>query len=123
MFNCADFEVTNPGDALQFDLDLKNERWMKFQSLVEQWKKERGARSSISEAAILNPYQRIIGMGEDAVPMILQQLKSEGDQPDQWFWALRVITDANPVDPADQGDFPKMAQAWLKWGEDNDYAG
>jgi len=62
-------------------------------------------------------------MGESAVPAILAQLKAEGDEPDQWFWALRMMTGENPVKPEDQGDFLAMARAWITWGEIKNYAG
>jgi hypothetical protein len=78
--------------------------------------------SSITEMSILPAYQKIIGMGEDAVPLILAELKSEGDDPDQWFWALIAITEENPVKPEDQGNFRKMAQAWFQWAEAEGYA-
>ncbi len=103
-------------------IDSSSENWVKFQGLVEQWRNERGARSSITEAAGMPAYQKIIGMGALAVPLLLTQLKSEGGEPDQWFWALRAITDANPVKPEDQGNFRKMAKAWLQWGEENVHA-
>jgi hypothetical protein len=103
-------------------IDAKTKNWIKFQRLVDQWRSERGAMSSITEMSVLPSYQTIIGMGEEAVPLILVQLKSEGDDPDQWFWALRAITAANPIKPEDQGNFRKMAQAWLKWAEDEGYA-
>ena len=79
--------------------------------------------SSITEMAMLPPYQSIIGMGEEAIPLILAQLKSEGDEPDQWFWALAAITGANPISAEDKGNFAKMAQAWFNWAEDAGYAG
>ncbi len=99
-------------------MDPATKRRLRFQRLVEEWRRERGAMSSITEMAMLHPYQSIIGMGEEAIPLILAQLRSEGDEPDQWFWALRAITDANPVRPEDQGDLAKMAQAWLKWADE-----
>jgi hypothetical protein len=105
-----------------FVIDAASAHWIKFQELYQEWQKERGARSSITETSMMPAYQSIIGMGQDAVPLILRQLRLEGDQPDQWFWALRSITTANPVDPRDQGNFPKMAEAWLRWGEET-YAG
>ena len=95
----------------------------RFQHLADEWRRERGAMSSITEMAMLPSYQKIIGMGDAAIPLILTELKSEGDDPDQWFWALGAITGANPVSPEDQGDFVKMAQAWLKWSEDEGHAG
>lgn len=100
----------------EFQRCLKDQNLLsKFQNLVEAWKRERGARSSITQAAALDSYQKIIGMGPDAVPLLIAQLKSEGDKPDQWFWALRAITTQNPVRPEDRGNFPKMARAWIEW--------
>ncbi|HKN71524.1 MAG TPA: hypothetical protein VJX30_10860 [Terriglobales bacterium] len=106
----------------QYFVDEKIKNWIKFQGLVDLWRRERGAMSSITEMSILPAYQKIIGMGEDAVPLILAELKSEGDDPDQWFWALIAITEENPVKPEDQGNFRKMAQAWFQWAEAEGYA-
>jgi hypothetical protein len=103
--------------------DPAAKRWMKFQELSREWRAKRGATSSITAMSTLEAYQKIIGMGESAVPLILAQLKAEGDEPDQWFWALRMITGANPVLPADQGNFRAMAQAWIAWSESEEYAG
>jgi len=80
---------------------------------------ERGASSSITKAIMAPSYQAIIGMGEPAVALILAQLRAEGDDPDQWFWALECITGENPIKPEDQGDSAKMAQAWLTWDTEN----
>ena len=115
--------TTPVSTAIDYIIDGRSSKWIKFQNLAKHWRSERGARSSITEAAMLQPYQSIIGMGEDAIQPIILQLKSEGDDPDQWFWALRAVTGVNPVNHQDQGDFTKMAQAWIKWAEDNGYAG
>lgn len=104
-------------------IDSKAKQWAQFQELVKEWKAVRGATSSITEMSMLKPYQRIIAMGDGVVPLILAQLRSEGEEPDQWFWALRILTDVNPVKPEDQGDFLAMAKAWIEWGESNVYAG
>ena len=98
-------------------------KWVQFQDFANEWKTKRGSTSSITQMSVLEPYQKIIGLGEDAVPFILAQLKSEGDEPDQWFWALKMITGANPVLPEQQGDFRAMAKAWITWGENQQYAG
>lgn len=90
-----------------------------FQQLVKQWRKERGATSSIIEMAMCPSYQRIMAMGEKALPFIFRQLQIEGDEPDMWFWALKLITNDDPVDIADQGNMCKMAQAWLGWAQKN----
>lgn len=86
-----------------------------FEHLRHQWYRERGASSSIVEAAMCPAYQRIIAMGQDAVPLILRQLESEEDQPDMWFWALRVLINADPVSDDDRGDVVAMARTWLSW--------
>ena len=98
-------------------------RWFKFRNLAEDWRAQRGIRSSITTMSMMPAYQSIIGMGEDAIPLIVAQLRAEGDDPDQWFWALKAITQADPVSPEDRGDFAKMAQAWIQWAEDEGYVG
>ncbi len=60
-------------------------------------------------------------MGQPAVPLLLGQLKSERDDPDQWFWALCAITGCQPVPEEDLGEFVKMARHWLAWGARNGY--
>jgi hypothetical protein len=89
----------------------------KFDELALQWRNERGARASVADMAMLPAYQKIIGMGKDAIPMILTELKAEGHAPDHWFWALAAITQENPVPPKSRGKMVEMANAWLEWGQ------
>jgi hypothetical protein len=103
--------------ALDFEVGVPN--WLKFQQLVRQWKSEVGASSSITKAIMAKPYHAIIGMGPEALPLIFAQLRSEGNDPDQWFWALESITGENPTRPEDRGDYLKMAQSWLEWDKEN----
>ena len=86
-----------------------------FQQLASQWRIERGATSSITQMAMCSSYQRIIGMGGKAIPLILRQLENEGDDPDHWFWALQAITREDPVPQEAQGNMREMARAWLDW--------
>ena len=97
------------------------EEWLEFQCLVAEWRTQRGIMSSISEAAMCSAYQRIIGMGQIAVPFMLRALQSEGDEPDQWFWALKAITRDDPIADVDRGDFVAMARSWLRWGKEKGY--
>lgn len=90
---------------------------VRFHRLTRQWKNERGAQATAAAMAALPGYQKIIGMGPDALPFILAQLKSEGDTPDHWFWALAAISDENPVPPESRGKLSEMAKAWLAWGQ------
>lgn len=91
---------------------------------MEQWQIERGATSSITEMAACPAYQSIIGMGPTAIPLIIAQLRAEGDEPDQWFWALKAITPGDdPVQDEDRGNYSRMAQSWIQWATNNGYAG
>jgi len=100
--------VTTP----EFDL---HER---FAHLVAQWKEKSRHMSNTAQMAMLKPYQQIIGLGERAVPLILQELQRE---PDHWFWALEAITQANPVPPEAAGRVQQMAEAWIAWGKQQGY--
>jgi len=93
-------------------------RSLMFQCLVAEWRTQRGAMSSITEAALCSAYQRIIGLGPAAVPFIIAELESDGDEPDQWFWALKAITGEDPVREDDRGDFAAMSKSWLEWARD-----
>jgi hypothetical protein len=88
-----------------------------FDLLRAQWHRERGVTSSITAMAMCPAYQGIIGMGPKVIPLIMRQMDSEGDEPDMWFWALRVLTFANPVPDDARGDIVRMARAWLSWGQ------
>lgn len=86
----------------------------KFSRLVEQWRSETAFVSSATDMAMHPAYQAIIGMGEDAVPLLLRELERA---PDHWFWALKAITGADPVPDEVKGQMDGMAQAWLRWGQ------
>jgi hypothetical protein len=122
----AVFEVCDT--AGEYALDSDASRWVKFQCLAQEWRQQSGALSSVTAMAMLRPYQQIIGMGRNAVPFILAELKAEGDDPDQWFWALSTIAEANGLNPPeiqeeDQGDYQRMAQIWINWAGAQGYAG
>jgi hypothetical protein len=90
----------------------------RFHRLAAVWRAETSHLSSSTKMAEHPAYQEIIGLGRQVVPFILADLAK---MPDHWFAALKAITGANPVDPADRGRIDKMAQAWLKWGKENGY--
>ncbi len=90
----------------------------RFRRWRTQWKEQSRYLSNTAQMAMLQPYQRIIGMGTAAVPLILEELRRE---PDHWFWALESITDENPVPPEDAGKVPAMTAAWIRWGIDRGF--
>ena len=90
----------------------------RFRQLAAQWKEQSRHMSNAAQMAMLKPYQQIIGMGEAAVPLILEELQRE---PDQWFWALEAITQENPVPAESAGKVRAMADAWVAWGKRQGY--
>ena len=90
-----------------------------FQLLVQQWHEERSPfSSSLAEMIACPAYLRIIAMGAAALPLILEQLRQEADDPDHWHAALEAITGENPVPEDGQGDTVRMAEAWIAWEEE-----
>ncbi len=85
-----------------------------FDTLALQWRNAVMNVSSPTEMAMHPAYQRIIGMGPDAVPLIIAEMKKS---PDWWFWALRALTGDDPVPEASRGRLAQMTQAWLEWWE------
>ena len=51
-----------------------------FLQLAAQWRRETGMMSLASKMAMHPAYQRIIGMGQPVVPLILRELEREPDQ-------------------------------------------
>ena len=88
-----------------------------FYDLAEEWRESTAVMSSIGDITMHRAYQEIIGLGRDAVTLILRELERE---PDHWFWALKSITGTDPVPSEDRGNISKMRNAWIVWGQDND---
>lgn len=91
----------------------------RFKVLASEWKQDTKFLSNTTTKSMHPAYQKIIGMGEVAVPLILNDLAANG--PDDWFWALHVITDANPITDDIAGNMALMTEAWLKWGSETGY--
>ena len=89
-----------------------------FTELAKQWKTETALLSNMAKKTSHPAYQRIICMGEPAVPLMLKELEKS---PTHWFIALRTITGDNPVKPENRGRILLMAQDWLKWGYAHGY--
>lgn len=88
-----------------------------FNELAAAWKEETKFISSMSEITSHWAYQRIIAMGPVVVPLILKDLKKEGNH---WFAALTALTGENPIAEQDAGIVSKMREAWLQWEKDQD---
>jgi hypothetical protein len=89
-----------------------------FDRLLLTWKEDTAFSSSLTDI-LLNPaYQAIIGLGMEAVPLLLREL---GREPTHLGWALASITRANPVTEQMAGDVVAQAEAWINWGRQNGF--
>lgn len=112
--NTLDSAAISGGDVFaSTDLSSVEKR---FHRLVAEWKDATRFVSSIHDMVCQPAYLQIIGMGKDALPLLVNELRRE---PDHWFVALQAITGANPIPPAVQGDVEEMTRAWLSWAEKN----
>ena len=91
----------------------------RFNKLAKAWKSETELVSKVSKRVMHPAYQKIIGMGQLAIPLILKDLSENG--PDDWFWALTAITDENPITAEMTGNMTAMTEAWLQWGRNAGY--
>ena len=89
-----------------------------FERLADEWERDRPRGVDIAQMTRHPAYQRIIAMGEPAVPWLLHRLATK---PDHWFVALSAITGAKPVAPESRGRIKEMVQAWLDWGSQQGY--
>ena len=74
--------------------------------------------SSVSDIVMHPAYQQIIGMGPTAIPLILREMSIKQGQ---WFWALKSITNEDPVKPEHRGLVAEMSRLWLQWGKARGY--
>lgn len=84
-----------------------------FTTLRDRWREETEFYSSIAKISSNQNYLEIIGMGEQAVPLILRELE---ERPSHWFVALTAILRLDPVPQEFKGDMKKMADIWLEFG-------
>ncbi len=91
----------------------------RFEKLAGQWHEETAYLSSPDAMRIHPAYQRIIGMGLPAVPLLLREMEQ---RPNHWHWALSAITEENPVPPEHFGHLDLIARDWTHWGRAQGYS-
>jgi hypothetical protein len=90
----------------------------RFRRLAAVWNAETAFVSSSSDLVAHPAFQEIVGMGSAIIPLLLGELEN---RTGHWHRALRQITGADPVPPADKGNMDKAAEAWLRWGREQGY--
>jgi hypothetical protein len=87
-----------------------------FNELADTWERATRAESFAHRRSMHPAYQRIVGLGEPAVGLILERMRA---RPGHWFWALNAMTGE---DPATGTTRPSEArEAWLRWGVERGY--
>ncbi len=97
---------------------VSKEARARFDRLAEEWRAAVRYVSSMSQMVTHPAYQRIIGMGTQAIPFLLERLSRE---PNHWFWALKSIAGEDPVSEEERGNLEAMSRAWLSWGRQHGY--
>lgn len=83
-----------------------------YVTLANEWRSDTILESSVERLVMHHAYQRIIGLGPQVVPYILDDLD---ESPDHWFWALTSIVGEDHG--GHQTSIGAAAQAWLAWGK------
>ena len=100
------------GAAIESVLTESDTSWrLRFAKLADNWRTATRRLSSVSQISMHPSYQRIIGMGLPAVPLILHAL---AEKPEHWLWALHSITGEDPA--PENATFSEAVAAWLNWG-------
>lgn len=89
----------------------------RFQRLLRTWHAEVAHLSSTSRRIAHPAFQEIIGMGREAVPLLLREM--ERTKNGHLTSALQAILGVNPVVPEDHGKIAKVAETWLSWAREN----
>jgi hypothetical protein len=85
-----------------------------FKSLADHWRLETAGLSSLIKRVTHPAYQQIIGMGPDAIPLILKELQRA---PGHWFWALEALTRGKVIVGQDAKTLTDLAKSWIDWGK------
>jgi hypothetical protein len=83
---------------------------------VQKWKTDTRHFSSVKAMVSHPSYRRIMGMGKDGVPLLLQELDR---QPNHWLVALNAMTGLDPVPVG--ATLNEAVSAWLNWGREKGY--
>jgi hypothetical protein len=89
-----------------------------FNERADRWEKQTGIHSSPVIRFMHEDYQSIMAKGKEVIPFILNRMKT---RPDDWFWALKHITNHDAAASAGVDSFEGAVDAWLKWGVDNEF--
>ncbi|MDE0106458.1 MAG: hypothetical protein OXN96_01550 [Bryobacterales bacterium] len=108
-----DLPVSTGNSASWQDMSQEQVVGIKFRTLTEQWREQRGFSSSQSEIEACPAYHALLAMGDSVIPLIMEEL--EKGAKDHWFRILELVSSEQPVRYEDRGHYAKMRTAWLDW--------
>ena len=85
-----------------------------FEILKNLWLEETKLSSNVFITLSHPAYLRIIKLGNDILPYILDDLQQNKNH---WFFALNKISGENPVKVEHVGNIDLMANDWINWGK------
>jgi len=104
--------------ATSFPLTRLSRLEEEFEKLSSTWKRETGMLSSSAQRMQHPSLQRILQMGQMAIPFIIRDL---AEKPAWWFSVLRELTEVDPVPGDKKGLLRESADAWIAWAHENGY--
>jgi hypothetical protein len=87
-----------------------------FMDALQEWRNEVGFSSLLEEKRTTATFRRIVDMGEEAIPFLLEEIAS---RPSLMFMALHEITGDDPIAPDHRGRVTAMVEVWLRWGREH----
>jgi len=107
-FNAAK-DTIEAQNALNFT-SLKFQKY-KFEEFYKEWNNNTMCLSNPKMIIEDNNFQKILHMGEEAIPLIIEKIKSE---PSQLVWALNIITNKK-ISKKSSTTISEACKLWVKY--------
>ncbi len=114
--NIATCHVLFVGQSVFVQEMYKQQLKKRFDFYNSIWQSETIFSSSISEITNNSAYRSIIGLGQEVLPFIIDDLKNNDSH---WFYALEALTGQNPIKENHKGVVPLMKKDWIEWAKEN----
>lgn len=104
-------------DRFQYTVVQGDAYYERFEALKREWLNETKYLSNPRLLYSNEKYQKIIEMGYNVVPYLLEDLKKNKND---WFFALEKIIKKNPIKKDNAGNFNAMIEDWMEWAATNE---
>lgn len=107
LINASIGKVHNPADGVK----------SQFERYAATWEEQASYMSTVYEMTRLPSYRRIVDLGPDVVPHIIERMRTK---PGHWFWALKEIVGEDKA--AGAITLAEATRRWIEWYDDNHLA-